>query len=111
MYALVAAEVCTPYRTENPDEHLLPTHGCPGEQTVPHLPQLLASFVRFVVQPKLAFEHAPQPVKHIGLHAPEPQLVPVAFWDRHCTLHAPQLFISFAVEVSQPLARLVSQSP
>jgi hypothetical protein len=88
----------------------------PGSQNLVGLLQASPHFVQLevvpsgVTQPCSGVVHLPQPLLHVGLHLPPPQLVPEAFVVAQTVLQAPQLFLSADTSFSQPFRRLLSQS-
>jgi len=107
-----------PSQSPRPGEQVEPPHtpftqfgvpACAG-QTCPHAPQLFTSVLVLVSQPSLGLPlQSLNPEAQEGTHAPPVHaLVPCAFV--HAVPHAPQLFTSVLVAVSQPSLGLLLQS-
>ncbi len=101
---LVAVFTQTPPQSVWPEGHpqTPAVQICPPVQVVPQPPQLLGSVPRVLV-------HTPPQLTSVPghTHAPPEQTVPPL----QTRAHAPQLLLSAERLVSQPLVRLVSQSP
>jgi hypothetical protein len=84
----------------------------PPEQRLPQVPQLVTSVATLVSQPSVgSLLQSRKPALHAPIvHTPDTQ-VGVALAKRQRLLHAPQLFGSVAVAVSQPAAVLQSPKP
>src|SRR5262245_53688815 len=83
---------------------------CATEQALPHMPQLLTLFWTLASHPLPGCRsQSPKPLAQVSWHCPSMH-VEVACWVPQEVPQAPQCCLLVLVSVSQPLARLPSQS-
>ena len=103
---------CGLFRQLEVDTHALAVQVSPPPQTLPQLPQLLELLVVFSSQPSifLLLLQSPKPALQAPVHTLAVQVGEAMLLLEQTAPQPPQLLALVAVLISQPLARLLSQS-